>query len=56
MYGPFRAGIDQLRIDDARYAGFTPAQYLCAMAGVAAWMGLIWMWQRSRDDGTPAPA
>lgn len=47
-YGPARIAMDTLRIDDARYAGLTPAQYLCGAATLAAWLGLAWMWQQQR--------
>ncbi len=37
LYAPVRFALDGLRIDDARYGGFTPAQYGCfALAAVGA--------------------
>jgi phosphatidylglycerol---prolipoprotein diacylglyceryl transferase len=38
LYGPFRLTMDFLRVDDARYFGLTPSQYVAAgvtLAGVA---------------------
>ena len=35
-YAPARIAMDMLRIDDARYFGATPAQYLMALAALAA--------------------
>jgi phosphatidylglycerol:prolipoprotein diacylglycerol transferase len=34
-YGPGRFAMDMLRSDDARYLGWTPAQYLCVAATLA---------------------
>jgi len=46
VYGPGRFVLDMLRNEDARYFGWTPAQYLCvatALAGVAL---VLWSLRR----------
>ena len=42
LYGPGRFALDFLRTGDARYAGFTPAQFLMAGATVAGAGVLLW--------------
>ena len=49
LYGPARFAMDMLRNEDARYLGWTPAQYLCvatALAGVAL---VAWSLRRGRS-------
>lgn len=44
LYGPARFAMDALRNEDARYLGWTPAQYLCVLAtlaGVALVVGSV---------------
>ncbi len=40
LYGPARFAMDALRNEDARYLGWTPAQYLC-VAGTIAGLALV---------------
>jgi phosphatidylglycerol:prolipoprotein diacylglycerol transferase len=35
VYAPVRFGLDFLRVDETLYLGLTPAQFACALAGVA---------------------
>mgnify|MGYP001571518693 CR=1 FL=1 len=44
-YGLFRFGFDFIRINDVRYFGLTPAQYLC-FASIAVGLGIL-MWIRA---------
>ena len=41
LYGPVRFFLDELRIGDARYLGFTPAQYGCVVAVILGVMVLL---------------
>ncbi|HVO31030.1 MAG TPA: prolipoprotein diacylglyceryl transferase [bacterium] len=51
-YMPVRFGLDFLRVDDARYAGLTPAQWLCMVIFVA---GLAVSWRIATRGRAPAP-
>ncbi|ORE85910.1 prolipoprotein diacylglyceryl transferase [Oceanococcus atlanticus] len=42
LYGPIRILLDSLRVEDARYLGATPAQYVAAAFTLA---GIIWLIQ-----------
>jgi phosphatidylglycerol:prolipoprotein diacylglycerol transferase len=46
LYSPGRFVLDTLRTDDARYLGWTPAQYLCVLAAVAGAGLLAWSLRR----------
>lgn len=54
LYGPIRLVLDQLRVEDARYFGLTPAQYVAiAVTAVGiAWLLLLW---RQPVEATAAP-
>jgi phosphatidylglycerol:prolipoprotein diacylglycerol transferase len=47
LYGPLRFGLDALRVGDARYLGWTPAQALCVAAALAGAGLLLRARQRS---------
>jgi phosphatidylglycerol:prolipoprotein diacylglycerol transferase len=53
LYGPARFAMDALRNEDARYLGWTPAQYLCVAAAVAGASLVMWSLRRARGS---APA
>jgi phosphatidylglycerol:prolipoprotein diacylglycerol transferase len=48
LYGPARFAMDALRNEDARYLGWTPAQYLCVAATLAGVALLAWSLRRAR--------
>ena len=48
LYGPARFVMDTLRSDDARYLGWTPAQYLCVATALAGAALLAWSLHRGR--------
>jgi phosphatidylglycerol:prolipoprotein diacylglycerol transferase len=48
LYGPGRFALDFLRIDDARYASLTPAQFLMIGASVGGIGVLIWSLRRGQ--------
>jgi phosphatidylglycerol:prolipoprotein diacylglycerol transferase len=51
VYGPARFAMDMLRSDDARYFGWTPAQYLCVATAIAGAALVVSALRRPR----PAP-
>jgi phosphatidylglycerol:prolipoprotein diacylglycerol transferase len=48
LYSPARFAMDVLRTDDLRYAGWTPAQYLCIAATLAGAALVVWSMRRGR--------
>jgi len=58
LYGPARFVLDFLRIGDARYFGWTPAQYLALLATVAgmALLVAIVRWRLGADCAAPNEA
>ncbi len=54
LYGPARFVMDMLRAEDARYFGWTPAQYLCVLTTLAGIALVVWSLRRER--ASPAPA
>ena len=48
LYSPARFAMDALRSDDARYLGWTPAQYLCVAATLAGVALVAWSMRRGR--------
>lgn len=55
LYGPVRFLLDALRVDDARYAGWTPGQYMSIVAtlvGVAVLIAVL----RRREPPASQPA
>jgi phosphatidylglycerol:prolipoprotein diacylglycerol transferase len=48
LYGPARFAMDVLRNEDARYLGWTPAQYLCVAATLAGLTLVAWSLRRAR--------
>jgi phosphatidylglycerol:prolipoprotein diacylglycerol transferase len=48
LYGPARFAMDMLRSDDARYLGWTPAQYLCVATTLAGTALVVWSLRRAR--------
>jgi phosphatidylglycerol:prolipoprotein diacylglycerol transferase len=52
LYGPGRFAMDALRNEDARYLGWTPAQYLCVAATLAGAALVAWSLQRARSRAT----
>lgn len=49
LYAPVRFWLDSLRIQDARYLGWTPAQYLSLLAAFAGAGFLIWVVSREES-------
>jgi phosphatidylglycerol:prolipoprotein diacylglycerol transferase len=47
LYGPARFAMDALRNEDARYLGWTPAQYLCVVATLAGVALVLWSLRRA---------
>lgn len=47
LYGPARFAMDALRNEDARYLGWTPAQYLCVAATLAGAALVLWSLRRA---------
>jgi phosphatidylglycerol:prolipoprotein diacylglycerol transferase len=54
LYGPARFAMDMLRSDDARYLGWTPAQYLCVAATLAGIALVVWSLRRARPAAAPS--
>jgi phosphatidylglycerol:prolipoprotein diacylglycerol transferase len=54
LYSPVRFVLDALRTDDARYLGWTPAQYLCVAAALAGAALVAWSLRRGRTAAAPA--
>jgi phosphatidylglycerol---prolipoprotein diacylglyceryl transferase len=50
LYSPARFVMDTLRSDDARYLGWTPAQYLCVAAALAGAALVAWSVRRGRAE------
>jgi phosphatidylglycerol:prolipoprotein diacylglycerol transferase len=48
LYGPARFAMDALRNEDARYLGWTPAQYLCVATTLAGIALVMWSLRRAR--------
>ena len=48
LYGPARFAMDALREEDARYLGWTPAQYLCVVTAFAGAALVFWSLRRAR--------
>lgn len=48
LYGPVRFAMDTLRVSEARYAGWTPGQYLSILATLIGLGVLAWVVQRPR--------
>lgn len=46
LYGPVRFWMDALRIDDARYLGWTPAQYLSILAAIGGLATVLFVLRR----------
>ena len=46
LYGPARFAMDTLRNEDARYLGWTPAQYLCVATALAGMALVVWSLRR----------
>lgn len=58
LYGPARFAMETVRTDDARYLGWTPAQYatpLLAAAGLAVLLAVLRRDGRARSPGGRAP-
>ena len=53
LYGPFRLTMDFLRVEDARYFGLTPSQYVAAAVTLAG-AAILHRTFRRRSDGAPA--
>jgi phosphatidylglycerol:prolipoprotein diacylglycerol transferase len=53
LYGPVRFALDTLRVIDARYLGWTPAQFLSVLATL---LGLAMLAKVLREGRAPAPA
>ena len=51
VYGPARFVMDTLRNEDARYLGWTPAQYLCVATALAGAALVAWSLHRVRLVG-----
>ena len=49
LYGPGRFLLDALRIEDARYAGWTPGQYLSVVAALLGVATLVFLLRRGAD-------
>ncbi|MEN8158781.1 MAG: prolipoprotein diacylglyceryl transferase family protein [Myxococcota bacterium] len=48
LYSPVRFVLDTLRAEDARYFGWTPAQYLCVLMTIAGIALVVWSMRRAR--------
>ena len=56
LYGPVRFAMDTLRVGEARYAGWTPGQYL-AVLGTIIGIGILgWVLTRPRDAAAGSPS
>jgi phosphatidylglycerol:prolipoprotein diacylglycerol transferase len=55
LYGPVRFLLDALRVDDARYAGWTPGQYLSIVATIVG-AAVLTIVLRRREPPAPQPA
>ena len=51
LYGPIRILLDSLRVEDARYLGATPAQYVAAAFTIT---GVVWLLHLRRASPQPA--
>lgn len=49
VYGPVRFVLDTLRNEDARYFGWTPAQYLCVVTALAGVALVLWSVRGRRE-------
>jgi phosphatidylglycerol:prolipoprotein diacylglycerol transferase len=52
LYGPVRFVLDTLRVEDARYFGWTPAQYLCVLMTIAGVAMVVWSLRRQRGEAS----
>lgn len=50
LYSPGRFAMDALRAEDARYFGWTPAQYLCVVATLAGTALVVWSLRRGASS------
>jgi phosphatidylglycerol:prolipoprotein diacylglycerol transferase len=50
LYSPGRFAMDALRAEDARYFGWTPAQYLCVVATLAGTALVLWSLRRGASS------
>lgn len=53
LYGPIRFTMDSLRVSEARYAGWTPGQYLSILAMLVGAGILGWALTRKAPSGAP---
>lgn len=53
LYGPIRVLLDSLRVEDARYLGATPAQYIAVAVTL---VGLTWFIRLWGQPASPTPA
>jgi prolipoprotein diacylglyceryltransferase len=44
--------LDTLRVDDARYFGWTPAQYLCVLMTIAGVAMVVWSLRNQRREAS----
>jgi phosphatidylglycerol:prolipoprotein diacylglycerol transferase len=56
LYAPVRFWLDSLRVFDARYLGWTPAQYLSLLAAFAGAGFLVWIVSRESDPSASPEA
>lgn len=54
LYGPGRFAMDALRAEDARYFGWTPAQYLCVVTALAGTALVVWSLRRGVSSARPS--
>ena len=54
LYGPGRFVMDVLRAEDARYFGWTPAQYLCVVTALAGTALVVWSLRRGASSAQPS--
>ena len=54
LYGPGRFAMDALRAEDARYFGWTPAQYLCVATTLAGAALVLWSLRRGASSAQPS--
>jgi prolipoprotein diacylglyceryltransferase len=55
VYGPARWVMDTLRNEDARYLGWTPAQYLCVATTLAGIALVLWSLRRASTGRASRP-
>lgn len=55
LYSPARFAMDALRAEDARYFGWTPAQYLCVLATLAGAALVLWSLRRRAGPAHASP-